>query len=202
MGASVDCELIGPGLLAQPVNASTCLALVVAGLVVARRSRIRWIGYALVAAGIGSFLFHGPLAPGGSWIHDVTLAWLLLVVAGFSRPWEVLSRRPGLAALAALIALAPASAGWATSVILAGAAISVLEDDRSRATLLPLLLLAATAVIGRLGATGGPLCDPGSLLQAHGLWHVGSAIAVAWWAIGRERRLQAGSRDHAIPPSR
>ena len=47
----------------------------------------------------------------------------------------------------------------------------------------PLALLALVAVIGRLGATGNPLCDPSSLWQPHGLWHIGAAVAVAWWAV-------------------
>jgi hypothetical protein len=52
----------------------------------------------------------------------------------------------------------------------------------------PLALLAVVAVIGRLGATGGPLCDPDSLWQPHGLWHVGAAVVVVWWALRRRER--------------
>ena len=47
----------------------------------------------------------------------------------------------------------------------------------------PVVLLGSVAIIGRLGATGGPLCDPGSPLQPHGLWHLGAAGAVFWWAL-------------------
>jgi hypothetical protein len=47
----------------------------------------------------------------------------------------------------------------------------------------PLLLLGVVAVYGRLGATAGPLCDPASLFQPHAVWHLGSALAVAWWAM-------------------
>ncbi|HEU4320055.1 MAG TPA: hypothetical protein VFS66_08230 [Acidimicrobiia bacterium] len=47
----------------------------------------------------------------------------------------------------------------------------------------PLTLLAVVAVIGRLGATGNPLCDPASIWQPHGLWHIGAATAVTWWAV-------------------
>ncbi|MGH8948332.1 MAG: hypothetical protein ACRDXF_05675, partial [Acidimicrobiia bacterium] len=65
------------------------------------------------------------------------------------------------------------------------ALLSILRSDRSPAALAPLLLLAVVAVFGRLGATGGPLCDPGSLLQPHAVWHLGSALAVAWWALAR-----------------
>ncbi len=51
----------------------------------------------------------------------------------------------------------------------------------------PLALLAIVAVVGRLGATGNPLCDPESLWQPHGLWHIGSATAVTWWALSHEQ---------------
>jgi hypothetical protein len=47
----------------------------------------------------------------------------------------------------------------------------------------PLVLLGSVAIIGRLGATGGPLCDPDSILQPHGLWHLGAAAALLWWAL-------------------
>ncbi|HET9259835.1 MAG TPA: hypothetical protein VFP42_06875 [Acidimicrobiia bacterium] len=52
-----------------------------------------------------------------------------------------------------------------------------------RALIGPLALLAVVALIGRLGATGGPLCDPGSVVQPHGLWHLGAASALLWWAM-------------------
>ena len=44
-----------------------------------------------------------------------------------------------------------------------------------------------SAVVGRLGATGGPLCDPGSWLQPHGLWHISAAAALGWWAVAAPR---------------
>jgi hypothetical protein len=40
------------------------------------------------------------------------------------------------------------------------------------------------AIFGRLGDTGGPLCDADSLFQPHGVWHIGAAVAVGWWAMG------------------
>jgi hypothetical protein len=184
VGAEADCELIGPGLLAQPVNSLTTIAFLIAGVVIlARRPQRMWVGLAAMATGIGSFLFHGPMPPGSEWLHDVTLAWLLLVVATDHLPrrnrWAVL----GLVGLSALFALAPAAADPVGVAVALVAIVSALRQDRSPATIGPLLLLAAAAIVGRLGATGGPLCDPGSLLQPHGLWHVAAPVAVAWWAI-------------------
>ena len=190
MGAAVDCELIGLGLLGQPVNALSSLALVVAGLVVLHRDR--WVAIALAASGVGSFLFHGPLAPGGEWIHDVTLAWLILMVGLKSRRWERRFGAFGLAAIAPIFYVAPAITDPLTVVLVVVTLSLLVFDSRRFDTLGPLALLAVSAIVGRLGSTGGPWCDPESVLQTHALWHVGAAVAVGWWAIGHAARNQGG----------
>lgn len=190
MGAAVDCEAIGLGLLGQPVNALSSLALVVAGLVVLDRDR--WVAAALAATGLGSFLFHGPMAPGGEWIHDVTLAWLILVVGMRSRGWERRFGMLGLAVIAPVFYFAPALADPLSAVLVGVTLLLLVAEDRRLATLGPMALLAVSATVGRLGATGGPWCDPGSVLQTHALWHVGAAVAVGWWAIGHAERNADG----------
>jgi len=185
MGAARDCEAILDAFLAQPVNALTTLAFVAGGAVVLWRSKLAWVGIALVATGVGSFLFHGPMPSYADWAHDASLAWLLLVVAGVGRSWQRCTEVVGLAVVAALVAI-PGAAD-PVAVAIAGAAIVLLVmHDRSIRTFGPLSLLAVVATIGRLGAAGGPLCDPSSSLQPHGLWHVGAATAVVWWALARE----------------
>jgi len=184
MGAAADCETIGAGFLGQPVNTLTTLAFVVAGVVlIGLRPDRRWVGIGLVATGVGSFLFHGPMPPGSEWAHDVTLAWLIAIVAGIGSRWERLTRLPALVVLAVAFAVFPILADPVAIVMTGLALLTVLRGDRSRSVLAPLLLLATVAVYGRLGATGGPLCDPESVLQPHGVWHVGSALAVSWWAV-------------------
>ncbi len=42
---------------------------------------------------------------------------------------------------------------------------------------------ATGAAFNLLGRTGGPLCDPDSLLQGHALWHVLTAVALGAWAV-------------------
>lgn len=185
MGALRDCEAVVDAFLGQPVNSLTSLAFVAGGVVILWRSGPKWVGIASVATGVGSFLFHGPMTPRSEWVHDFTLAWLILVVAGVGKSWERWTRLPGLAALA----VATAIPGLADPVAVALAAVAIfilVRDDRSVSTLGPLVLLAIVAVIGRLGATGGPLCDPGSAWQPHGLWHLGAATAVVWWALARQ----------------
>lgn len=176
------------------MNTLSTLAFVIAGGLVVKRSRAPWVGYALIATGLGSALFHGPMPEWSEWAHDVTLAWLLLVVAGLGRPWERWTRFPGLVVLGGLLALWPAL-GDPVGVALAVVAISLLlVEDRSWDTLGPVLLLATVAIVGRLGSTGGPLCDPDSVLQTHTLWHIGSAAAVTWWALRRHPRSEPPRR--------
>jgi hypothetical protein len=182
MGALRDCEAVVHSFFGQPVNSVTTIAFLVGGAVVMLRTEHTWVGIASIATGVGSFLFHGPMPPYAEWVHDLTLAWLLLVVASSGRSWERWARLPGLVIVAAVIAIP--GAGDPVGVALAAAAIVLLlMQDRSIRTLGPLALLAVVAVIGRLGATGGPQCDPSTLWQPHGLWHVGAAVAVTWWAL-------------------
>ncbi|MDH3249426.1 MAG: hypothetical protein OEQ47_10710 [Acidimicrobiia bacterium] len=190
MGAGVDCEAIGLGLLGQPVNALSSLSMVVAALVVL--SRDRWVASALAATGVGSFLFHGPLAPGGEWIHDVTLAWLIVVVGSRSRGWERRFGGIGLAGIAPFFYLAPSLADPLTVVLVVATLLLLVSESRRFDTLAPIALLGLSAIVGRLGSTGGPWCDPESVLQTHALWHTGAAVAVGWWAIRHAERNRAG----------
>jgi hypothetical protein len=184
MGAAADCESIGSGLLRQPVNSLTTFAFILAGiLVISRRPERRWVGIALVATGIGSFLFHGPMPGGSEWAHDVTLAWLLLVVAADGSRWEGWSRIPGLAGVAVVFGLFPLAADPISVVLTIVALISVLRADRSAATWAAVSLLAVSGLVGRLGATNWPWCDPDSTMQLHGFWHLGAAAAVTTWAL-------------------
>ena len=188
MGAAADCEAIGTGFFGQPINALTTLAFVVAGvIVIAQRRDMPWIGIGLIATGLGSFLFHGPMPPGNEWAHDVTLAWLVTLVAGWENRWEKLSRLPALAVIGALFAVVPVLADPFAVVMTVIAVISILRHGASSAVA-PMSLLGTVAVFGRLGATGGPLCDPGAIFQPHAVWHLGAAIAVAWWALARVDR--------------
>jgi hypothetical protein len=184
MGAAADCESIGSGLLRQPVNSLTTFAFILAGIIVVfRRPERRWVGIAMVATGIGSFLFHGPMPGGSEWAHDVSLAWLLLVVAADGSRWEGWSRIPGLAGIAVVFGLFPLAADPISVALTIVALISVLRGDRSAATWAAVSVLAVSGLVGRLGATNWPWCDPDSTVQLHGLWHLGAAAAVTTWAL-------------------
>ena len=185
MGALGDCELIGTGFLSQPVNSVTTLAFLVAGVWVLRRHTTVWIGIALIATGVGSFVFHGPMPSWGEWAHDVTLSWLIVTIGALRTRWEGWSRTPALFGLALLFAFLPQVAdpiAVALTVVVMG---SILLRRPSRHETLALGLLVAGAAFGRLGSTGWPLCDPASTFQPHGVWHVTAALSVAWWVEAR-----------------
>jgi hypothetical protein len=181
-GAIADCERILGGFWGQPVNSTTSLAFVVAAVVVARRTNRYPVAFALAGVGFGSLVFHGPMPVWGDWAHDVTLGWLLVVVALTSLD-RTRFAWPALGLLAVAIALLPAGSDplAVTGTVFAGGAVLTRRDWRRSVP--PLVLLGAAAIFGRLCATNGPLCNPDSLLQGHGLWHIAAAAAVAWWAI-------------------
>jgi hypothetical protein len=188
MGAFGDCELIGPGILGQPVNTLTTLPFFVLGLLLVSRGGARWVGVALIATGAGSFVFHGPMPAWGEWAHDVSLAWLIATIGGRGTRWERWSRLPALLGLALVFAVIPIAADPVAVALTVVVGASILASRPPITELIPLGLLAVVAILGRLGSTGGPLCDPGSIWQLHGLWHVGAAVAVTWWAAVRPQR--------------
>ena len=184
MGAEVDCERIGTGWLGQPVNSLTSLVFVAAGVIIAgRRPERAWVGVAVAATGIGSFLFHGPVPTGSELAHDVSLAWLLAIVPVVGTRWDRRLIFPGLALIGVFLAVVPSLADPLFIALTATVLFTLVSRDRSFATVGPLALLISSAVFGRLGATGWPLCDPDSVFQPHGLWHLGAAAAVTWWAL-------------------
>ncbi|MDX1467929.1 MAG: hypothetical protein R3258_01165 [Acidimicrobiia bacterium] len=191
MGAAADCELFTHPFLGQPVNSLTTIAFMIAGAVIFRETRLRWIAAALVATGIGSFIFHGPAIPLSEWAHDVTLAWLLLMIASLGTRFEPMSRLPGLAVIGVVFAVVPPIADPVAVALAALAVVRVVTADRSQGTIALLGALGAIAILGRLGATGGPLCSPSSLWQWHGLWHVGAAAITAALAVRLDRSASA-----------
>lgn len=204
---STDCEALGDGTLAQPVNAITSLGFVAVGAVLAIRGLKRpdsmgWQAFAfgviLVAVGLGSAAFHGPQPAGSQFAHDVPIAAALLFVLVFDLVLLGLLRRMmptfllGLAGMAVVFAVAP-EAGALVTGLLAGGAVAMetliyvrkashLDDSRLRRRNLSIALIMIAALVSFwLGRTGSVACDPDSVLQLHGLWHVLAAAAFGVW---------------------
>lgn len=190
MPASGDCELITAGFWGQPVNAASSLALVLVGVGLLRHRPV--LGWLASAAGIGSFLYHGPMPPWGEWAHDTTLAGVLIGLLLESR---VVALLRSLTLIGVGFAVFPATAEPVTLLIaVAGAIALVVVRPLPWRTAVPAgLVLIAAGTIGALSRSGGPLCSPGSLLQGHAVWHAGAAIAL--WLYGS---ATAGARQPSV----
>lgn len=165
MGAS-DCERIGQGVLAQPVNALTSLAFVLAGAWIvyralsARDGRARMIlfGIAVASVGVGSVSYHGPQPAPAQNMHDVTI---VMVVAGVGILELIRARR------------------------------RLYRDRHGYLLAFAALLLGAAAFT--FGRSSSPLCSPDEVLQLHGLWHVFAALALAAYASAERPRVDSAT---------
>lgn len=161
---STDCERPRDGALAQPVNALSSLALVLAAASIARRAvapapSAEWVkrgaqlavpptrggvhaalAGSVAAAGVGSYLYHGPQPRGARAVHDLSIGLVLALVTAAARR---------------------AKPSWSS-------------PPARRA----LRLLGAGIVAFGLGRTGSPLCRPEARLQLHALWHVLCALTL------------------------
>jgi hypothetical protein len=147
VASAADCEAVGDGVLAQPVNALTSLAFVAGGAFVAGRTvrwapEERWAGWVvaggLAANGVGSLWYHAGPGELGHWVHDVAIVGLvagMLVVDG-----AVVLRRPAREAVAWLVALvvaggmllavAPGATNLVAGLLVAGLATAELVLGR------------------------------------------------------------------------
>jgi len=66
------------------------------------------------------------------------------------------------------------------SIVAAGLAA---RGQAVRMALPPTILFVVGLAVYRFSRTGGPLCDPDSLLQGHAAWHVLSAVAAGWFGV-------------------
>lgn len=171
------------------------------------RSSDAWLyGLAVAVTGIGSVDFHGPASDAARLFHDGTIgATVLFMVAfdiGLLRGWER-SRTYGLFAalvvvLAVPLVIEPNSSIALTAVgLVALVFVEVLvirsghrplrNMDGSPARLtaygVALAALALGGIVNALSRTDAPLCDPESLFQGHGVWHLLTAIAFGAWAV-------------------
>ena len=180
--AAADCERILDSWWGQPVNTSTSFAFIVAGVLVWWRRRELIPSGLIAGVGFGSIAFHGPMPSWGEFLHDLsivlTLVWVVLVETRRLHWWLF-----GIA-LATALAVTPAVADPAQAV-LAFATVTVIAivPERRPKRLAALAILGGGALIGTLARTGGPLCEPYSIWQGHGLWHVAAATSLALWAL-------------------
>jgi hypothetical protein len=132
------------------------------------------------------------MPPWGEFVHDVsialTLVWVLLVETQRTRFWPLGFAVAAAASITPVVA-DPVQAVLAVAVL---AAVAFPKQQRPR-RLLAVAILALGSVVGTLSRTGGPLCNPDSLWQGHGFWHLAAAASLAIW--GLSRQLPVGSRQ-------
>jgi hypothetical protein len=105
--AASDCEAIRPGLITQPSNTLSSLALVVAAWPISRAARRRgrpaWNAVAIATAveGLGSMAYHGPGGRAAKRFHDGGLVALAATIGGaVAREGRADAARPLAAGLA------------------------------------------------------------------------------------------------------
>ena len=217
-----DCEELGAGFLAQPVNALTSLAYCVVGVVVIVlawprekwRARTVIFGACLIATGIGSVLFHGPQPSGSKFLHDVPIVLALLLMALHNLSLIVPGFRHVAAtfvavtlAVAAVSVALPDAAALATGVFGIVTVVTEVivyrrglrERSASRQRRMYIAIVGVAAVAASmwvLGRTDGPVCDPDGVVQLHGFWHVISAVAFGlWWWLALADRSHSGGAE-------
>jgi hypothetical protein len=219
LGAS-DCEHVGDGWLAQPVNAVSSLAYVAAGASLLLRAEHRHPGESrglLVAAGLavagigaGSVAYHGPQPAWAGPAHNGSIVGLALVIIGHN-VWLLAEDSPRRAAgyaapsvVAVPILLATGqerlSLGVLVVAVVAGAVLahpSAGTNASLRAWKGAGLWMTAALAAYAGGRTTSRLCRPDSLCQLHAVWHVLCALGLGAAIIGFSARSRPGGRRRA-----
>ncbi len=220
MGGS-DCERIGHGFLAQPSNALSSIAYLVAGVLLLQRAlagrpRAAAAAYAatVIGVGLGSVAYHGPMPSGGRFAHDLSIAAVLAFVVGndvaFARGARV---RAGIAifgmlvgASAIVLVVSPDASNALDAVLVVAAVGAELAASRSRgrasgpawAWIVGIAALTVGVALNTLGRTDAPLCDPDSPIQLHAVWHLITAFVL--WLYGTAV-LEPRERGRRIIPA-
>jgi hypothetical protein len=204
---AADCEFLAAGFLAQPINAVSSLAFVVAGFLLflaGTRGGFRGplaaaFSATLVAVGIGSVAFHGPGGVVADWVHDGSITALLVLIGaaeiGSAIGWH---QRRVVWAWAVVSAVlwsvewiwsgagdtlnAPLAAFAVVGVLVTQKASAPAPEERTGGILAGLTILGLGGLIMLLSRTGGPLCAPNSVLQGHAIWHVLAASGIFVYA--------------------
>ena len=215
-----DCETISSGFLAQPINAISSLAFTVIGLVAIwwatqaegneRAVRIAF-GMLMVLTGLGSVMFHGPQGPGSQFGHDVTFlvtVWFVAIVnlAGALR-WKRRVEWGVFAVGGLLLTVALVLSPGLTNMLMILTVVSLIVSDvtlhrkgqiRTRWYVVSIVAIVAAVSMFLLGRTGAPLCDPDSLFQGHGVWHLLGAISLGTYFVATsDSRVASNQRTES-----
>ncbi len=209
---SVDiyCERLGPGYWAEPLNAATNAAFLIAVAVMWRRTAGLPLGRAmcviLAAIGAGSYLWHTHAQVWAVILDSGSIAVFSLVFL-FAANRDFLGFRPlpalGLTALyfpytaltgavfGALPFFAISAEYWGLPILMLGYGIGLRRG--SPATSRGLIAAAALLCVSlTFRSLDGPLCDV-LPVGTHFLWHLLNALLLAWMIeVYRRHRIAAG----------
>lgn len=204
------CERLGPGIWAEPVNAVTNVAFLLAAAVMARRAGgdglARALAGVLGAIGLGSLLFHTLATPWAA-AADVLpiLAYVLLYVYAAHRRFWGQGRGPSLLFAAASVpwiaALTPVLAqvpGFGASAVYWPIPLLILVHAallrrRAPATARGLAAGAGVLVLSLVARSlDGPLCAAVPV-GTHFLWHLLNALMLGWMIEVLLRHGRAGA---------
>ena len=158
--ATIDiyCERLSPGFWAEPVNALTNAAFVLAalwGAVTARRRGVtHWVAWLLIGLaaliGVGSFLFHTHATVWAA-LTDVAPIWTFVVVFVLAAMRYLMGMSPGRVALVSgLVILAAVLTGWLLATAEGSGASGVRDPLNGSGQYAPALLaLVVFAVLTR-----------------------------------------------------
>ena len=222
-GVVIHSQVAVSRLIREPQNTWSNLAFIAAGayLVSRRLSRsARLVGGALIAVGIGSFLYHASASRSlrradVAAMYGFFFATSALCVGSLSRTvGELLERRGFWLSIATLAVALSATAGRNVVVLGAKPFSLVVATVAASAILIPTLIVVALrrrsartlslvaaavglfsiAVICQIGdRPGGWLCAPGSVVQAHAVWHVLAAVAALLAVLALEKKPNQSS---------
>ena len=174
------------------------------------------IAIGVIANAVGTVAYHGYPSALSHWIHDLALVMLLGTVAG----WHLGRIRDQRCRPAPATTTGWGNRGaWiATGVatVVGGIAIAITHDATTPLAAAAIAAIGAGEFVARrrglragfgwglgavilvalgaywLGRSDSPLCDPESLVQFHGLWHVLIGVAGFVWADRALARLGPG----------
>ena len=194
------CERLGPGLWAEPLNAVSNLAFLVAAIAVwaaGRRASPRVLAVLIGLIFLGSTAFHTTATPWGAAADSgFILLFLLYYVALFAHDFAGVPPRsawlaaPAFVVFTVLVAMAAGAAGFggpgmylSALLVLAGIAVWWRGPER--------WLFAAAGVVFTVSLTfrtlDEPLCDA-LPIGTHFAWHVLNAVTLYLVSLAAARR--------------